>query len=84
MVGVSSAGALTITTNNVTGGFDGVAAVQFATGALSITTNGAVQGLKTNGIYANNNGSSATIKVAAGSTVTGATNGLYLISAIPR
>ena len=69
---------LTITANNATGNDYGIDANNQGTGALTITTMGAITGTTDDGIRANNgsNGTNLTITVMAGSVVTGNDEGI--------
>ncbi|TPJ41394.1 hypothetical protein [Mesorhizobium sp. B2-6-5] len=79
---------LTIEAANVSGGLHGIHAQHYGTGALSITTTGTVTGHGGAGIYARNDsaatGSTTTVTVQSGATVSGTTAGVELVSGTGR
>jgi outer membrane autotransporter protein len=70
---------LTISTADVSGGTDGIVALNYGSGALSVTANGTVTGGSGSGIRARNDGSDA-LTITATGTVTG--TGAYGIEAV--
>ncbi|MES2044814.1 MAG: hypothetical protein V4475_13150 [Pseudomonadota bacterium] len=72
---VAGAGAVSVTTGNVSG-TTGIDAHNFGTGTIDITTHGTVTGTAAEGIKANGNGA---VTVTVDQAVTGATRGLSLI-----
>jgi predicted amino acid-binding ACT domain protein len=84
----TSIGALTVTTGPdsiVTGGFNGIYALQFGTGALTVTANGNVTGTDRSGIYARISNSlvegTLGITTGADSIVTGGYYGIRALQA---
>ena len=70
---------ITITTgtgSHVTGGYTGINAENYGTGALSITANGDVTGTGFFGIYARNSATNLAITTGSGSNVTGGFTGI--------
>jgi uncharacterized protein with beta-barrel porin domain len=80
----SSAGTtVTVTTGagtTVSGGNQGISALTFGTGALTITANGNVTGANYEGIYAETSAAALSVTTAAGTTVSGGTNGISAVS----
>ena len=69
---------LSITAAEVIGGTNGIRALSFGTAGLTISASGDVTGQTADGIYAYNNVSaSMLINQAAGTTITGAVDGIY-------
>lgn len=71
---------LTIAAASVSGGYDGIEAISFGTGALSITATDDVTGTTGKGIYANVYGNSGTDLTISAASVTGGTKGIEAIS----
>jgi hypothetical protein len=55
----------------VTGGRYGILALNYGSGALSVTANGDVKSANADGIFAQNSGTAVTVTTGAGTTVTG-------------
>ena len=71
---------LTITANNVTGGYYGITADNDGTGALSITSTGTVTGTAGGGIYANNSSNSTSDLTITANEVTGGEIGIFAVN----
>jgi uncharacterized protein with beta-barrel porin domain len=80
-VGTSTPGSVTIKTNGALSGYSGIAAYNSGTGAVSVTANGnvtATNSVHGIGIYSYNSGAgtNVTVTTAAGTTVSGGSNGI--------
>lgn len=71
----SSGTDLDVSADDVSGGFEGIFAVNLGTGALSVTATGTVIGTSSRGIYANNSSYGTSLTILA-DEVTGGTNGI--------
>ena len=72
-VGTGTPGSVTIDTNGVSSGVNGIQARNSGSGAITITANGNVTGTYSRGIYANNSAAGTDLRVTtgAGTTVSG-------------
>ncbi|WCM21719.1 hypothetical protein NDK50_09820 [Paraburkholderia bryophila] len=78
---VATATTLDLTTSaTVTGGINGIDAVNLGSGALHITANGNVTGSGNDGILATNGSTDSVIGTAAGTQVTGSVNGIAVVN----
>jgi outer membrane autotransporter protein len=67
---------LDVTSNNATGGYDGIHARNYGTGALSVTSTGTATGTTFDGIYAFQSGNGTSLTITTGGVTTGGDDGI--------